>query len=252
MSAQILPRSAADWKAEPVCGSQARVLLAVGNDIKRIMISTMVERCGKQADAVLNGEQTIEEVQSAIASARPFGILLMDTQLPKLNGYSTAKMIRRSGIDAGHLPIIALTSAGRGDSDQSVRSAGMQGMLMQPLTMQTLSTTLEYWLPLKVSEAMFGQQDFSVVPFPRRELEQKWRRRRAEALRAVSAALRGSAFDGAELTDLARLVHQLAGTAGLLGEEQLGELAEELEAALRTGDAPEEIEIIARALLAAA
>ena len=69
------------------------------------------------------------------------------------------------------------------------------------------------------------------------KLARKWQIRKNEALKAVSIAVREDRLSGADAAQLAKLVHNVAGTAGLFGEGDLGILAGALERALRNGEA---------------
>lgn len=83
-------------------------------------------------------------------------------------------------------------------------------------------------------------------------LARKWKERRSEALMAVSDALRRGGLVGADAEELARLVHKLAGTAGMFGEDELGKRASAFERALRTEEPREVCEALAEDLLKAA
>lgn len=82
-------------------------------------------------------------------------------------------------------------------------------------------------------------------------LAQKWQIRRQEALDAVSKAIREGALSGAAATELAKLVHNVAGTAGMFGENELGSRASALERALNHGDAAQRNELAQSFLRAA-
>ena len=80
----------------------------------------------------------------------------------------------------------------------------------------------------------------------------KWQARRKEALDAVSHALRHNLLEGADAEELARIVHKLAGTAGMFGEDNLGSKALAFERALKAQGASEDRERLAEELLRAA
>lgn len=82
-----------------------------------------------------------------------------------------------------------------------------------------------------------GQQPDAGAVSPSPALAERWRMRRKEALEAVATLVRSGSFTGESAAEVARTVHKLAGTAAMFGESDLGELASDLELALK-GDRP--------------
>lgn len=83
-------------------------------------------------------------------------------------------------------------------------------------------------------------------------MQERWLARRNEAIEAVAAAVEEDVLEGVRVEELARTVHKLAGTAGMFGEESLGEKAAALERALRSNVEPLVRRKLAEELLAAA
>ena len=222
----------------------ARILLAEDHDINRILVTAMLERCGQQVATAGDGEEAIAAVLAAREKGTPFDLVLMDIQMPRCDGYAATRKLRAAGIDLRELPIVALTANAYDDDIRAAHEAGMQGHLAKPLVFEELVKALCRWLPRGGAEAAAslpagGSAEVLTMPRqappqPAPELRKKWLERRAEALNAVGNAVRRGALGGFDVDELARLVHKVAGTAGMFGEDELGTRAAAFERALRT------------------
>ncbi|MDC0886737.1 MASE1 domain-containing protein [Altererythrobacter sp.] len=233
----------------------ARILLAEDHDINRLLVTAMLERCGQNVVIAADGEEAISKVLEAQQSDLPFDLVLMDIQMPGCDGYSATRQIRAAGISAQELPIIALTANAFPEDVAAARDAGMQAHLAKPLVFAELITALRRWLPTQivdnriVDQVLDEEDDADPNLLVSRQaqsselqtitggsgIQRKWAERRTEALIAIGRALEDDTFTGAEAEELARLVHKLAGTAGMFGEEAMGSKAAALERALKSG-----------------
>jgi PAS domain S-box-containing protein len=231
---------------------RGRVLLAEDHDINQMLITTMLEELGQDVTLARNGHEAIEAACGAHFAGHGFDLVLMDVQMPGCDGYAATRAIRAGGIAPRQLPIVALTANAFQEDVAAALAAGMQAHLAKPLVFEDLEAVLARWLPVRVVE------DGAVrAPSPgatRRDaaLDDRWRKRRSEAIAAVSEALREGGLAGVRIEDLARTVHKLAGTAGMFGEEELGTRAAALERALRSSVAHEVRVKLAQELLEAA
>jgi two-component system sensor histidine kinase/response regulator len=133
-----------------------RVLVAEDNAVNRRVITRILERAGHQAVAVENGRLAL----AAVAQQRPdaaFDLVLMDVQMPEMDGLEAARTLRGAEASTGaHLPIIALTAqAMKGDRERCLE-AGMDGYVTKPIDRDQLFATIE--------EVMSGQQRTAAVP----------------------------------------------------------------------------------------
>lgn len=235
----------------------AHILLAEDHDINRMLVTAMLERCGQRVTIARDGEEAIEAVLEAYSQSQPFDLVLMDVQMPGCDGYSATRAIRAEGIRASQLPIVALTANAYPEDIAAAREAGMQGHLAKPLAFAELVKALERWLPVRIVETQDAMpmqpaaeskpRAPSLVHSP--SLVERWEVRRRETLDAVGAALRDSTLSGDQAEPLAKLVHTLAGTAGMFGEVELGESASALERALKNGSSDEDRQHLAKKLL---
>ncbi len=234
----------------------ARVLVATADPVARATIAAVLDRVGVAMVTVESEEAAITALMEGrigrSSSPTPaFGLALFAHDLPDTGGFKTAQIARALGIDAGSLPIVALAPDTSDKTRDATYNAAMQGVLVSPggggPSAAELQFVLERWLPTRGPSAHTAPGLKSGD-----ELSDRWRVRRAEALEAVASAMREGRFTGGGAQDLARTMHKLAGTAGLFGEEALGECARKLEHALRREENRAVCEDRAREVVAAA
>ncbi|MGB3753384.1 MAG: response regulator [Parerythrobacter sp.] len=234
----------------------ARVLVATAAPAARGAIAAMLDRFGVAVVTKDSEEATIAalmEGRIGRSSSPPpaFGLALFAHDLPDTGGFKTAQIARALGLDPGTLPIVALAPNISDKTRDAAYNAAMQGVLVSPdgggPNAAELQFVLERWLPT------CGPSRHAAPGLKQGDgLSDRWRMRRAEALEAVAAAMREGRFTGGGAQDLARTMHKLAGTAGLFGEDALGESARRLEHALRREDGVVACEQRARDVVAAA
>ena len=129
--------------APPRSRLQGRVLLAEDNPVNQELAAAMLKNLGLQVTLACNGAEAL-----ALLDAQAFDLVLMDCQMPVMNGYeATAALRAREPAGGPRLPVIALTAnALEGDRDQCL-AAGMDDYLAKPYTRVQLTTLLQRWLP---------------------------------------------------------------------------------------------------------
>jgi signal transduction histidine kinase/ActR/RegA family two-component response regulator len=116
--------------------STLAVLLVEDNAINQMLAHKLLEKIGLHADLAQDGEQAIHMMQ-----ARHYDLVLMDMQMPKMDGLSATRYIRA----LSHLPqprIIALTANAFAEDQQACKNAGMNGFLTKPITLDALQQAI--------------------------------------------------------------------------------------------------------------
>lgn len=143
----LLPSQKADSEGEVhVDLSRYKVLLVDDNMINIEVAKAILKRTQVSITCASDGVEALEALQAH--QQQPFDVILMDCQMPNLNGYDTTSEIRnnKAGIVYRHIPIIAMTaSAMAGDRERCI-SAGMNDYITKPIKPKTLKNKLAMWL----------------------------------------------------------------------------------------------------------
>jgi signal transduction histidine kinase/CheY-like chemotaxis protein/HPt (histidine-containing phosphotransfer) domain-containing protein len=120
-------------------GTGLRVLLAEDHPVNRKLAISVLERAGHQVVAVEDGRAAVEAVGRG-----GIDVVLMDVQMPIMDGLRAARLIReREQIDGGRVPIIALTAQAMRDERERGIAAGMDGYIVKPFQARTLIAEIE-------------------------------------------------------------------------------------------------------------
>lgn len=124
----------------------ARILVAEDNPVNLHMALRMLEKLGYAPDAVVNGQEAFNRHCKAA-----YDLLLMDCEMPGLDGYEATQRIRALEGAARRTPIIALSASIDDSERERCLKAGMDTFLPKPLRPQVLAATLACWLPQSAS-----------------------------------------------------------------------------------------------------
>ena len=118
------------------------ILIAEDNDINQSVAVQMLERRGYRTEIAQDGLAVLTALRR-----RTFAAVLMDCQMPEINGYDTTRELRRREDGDRHIPVIAMTAhALRGDRERCLAS-GMDDYLSKPLRPEELDRILTRWVP---------------------------------------------------------------------------------------------------------
>ena len=121
--------------------AKARILVVEDNEVNRTLAIMQLEALGHTVEGVASGEQALQ-----ITKQGHFDLILMDCQMPELDGYDTTRRIRELEEPNQRTPIIALTAhAMKGDRERCLE-AGMDDYISKPYTQEVLAVALNNWL----------------------------------------------------------------------------------------------------------
>jgi two-component system, sensor histidine kinase and response regulator len=224
-----------------------RILVAEDNAVNQKVILRQLEKLGYSADAVGDGSEVLESL-----SRIPYDIVLMDCQMPEMDGYEATRCVRQSEGDSKHTPIIAMTAnALEGDRERCI-AAGMDDYLSKPVKEASLAAMLERWAaevkPPAVGhssppyeEAPAGVLDVEVIASLRAlqrdgevdflaSIISLFLEESPERLAAMKSAVRRG-----DAAALGHAAHTLKGSSGMLGATRLSSLCEIVEKQSRAG-----------------
>ncbi|WP_296943831.1 response regulator [uncultured Massilia sp.] len=136
-----------------------RVLLAEDNPVNVEVARAMLESLDLQVDCARNGQEALDAVRAA-AGKDHYDVVLMDCQMPLMDGFAATAAIRREERESQHerghghgrvLPVIAITANALQGDRESCLAAGMDDYLSKPFTQQQLAAVLGRWMALPLS-----------------------------------------------------------------------------------------------------
>jgi len=224
--------------------TRAHVLLVEDNDINRTVALGVLAKLGYSADVACNGLEALDS-----AAKGSYAAVLMDCQMPEMDGYAATRELRRREGTTRHTPIIAMTASALKEDRERCLAAGMDDYISKPVRLDDLDATLSRWLDQPRSTTPGDQPDQEA------ELIQTSIERRLDELRGPDPAddeeffsklidsflgeapagvieLAAAAGRG-DADSLRETAHTLKGAAGNLGATRLAALCEELEDAGR-------------------
>ncbi len=139
----VVLESPVKQQMEAVETLSGKVLLVEDNIVNQAVAKKMLEKIGVEYELANNGQLALDR----LTDEHDFDLVLMDCQMPVLDGYEATRSLREKEQDAKHhLPIIAMTAnAMEGDKEKCI-AAGMDDYISKPVKMQALKETLQRWL----------------------------------------------------------------------------------------------------------
>ncbi|MDX2322192.1 MAG: ATP-binding protein [Moritella sp.] len=152
---QIVPPPVTEHAVPPTTRKNARILLAEDSLTNQLVAMGILKKLGFFADVVTNGKEAVHALET-----KTYDLVFMDCQMPIMDGYEAATLIRSSQTEINHqVPIIAMTAnAMQGDREKCL-AAGMDDYVTKPISPETLSKALSTWLPSdNVNESFLAEQ----------------------------------------------------------------------------------------------
>jgi signal transduction histidine kinase/CheY-like chemotaxis protein len=229
--------------------NRVRILLAEDNTTNQLVAMTILEKMGYRTKAVSNGIEALKAL-----SEYPYDLVLMDCQMPELDGYETTRTIRLGEEAVRHIPIIAMTAnAVQGDREKCL-TVGMDDYLSKPIDPDKLADMLDFWLfrhdqeqdlfpdPSQAATGYAEQVDEPVFDWPSYLARTKDDDIMARSLIRVflgdipvQLEKLGNAVNRLDLKAVDEIAHRMKGAAANMSAVAFIHLIEELEQTSRVG-----------------
>jgi len=216
------PRAPRSQPRPAALGNAQRVLLAEDNPVNQRVARLMLEQLGFEVDIVADGAAAVEAV-----ATNDYAAVLMDCQMPAVDGYEATRAIRRTERGPTHLPIIALTASAMDADRERTRAAGMDAHIVKPVRRNELEAVLAEVLGPLDAEVLASIRDLPPADDGATVLEELYELfvndtpGRLDALRdAISAG---------DADAVAFTAHSLKGSAEVLGATAMAATCREVE-----------------------
>jgi CheY-like chemotaxis protein/HPt (histidine-containing phosphotransfer) domain-containing protein len=213
---------------------QASILLVEDIDINRELICEMLNRLGHKVDLAANGAEALELARRLGAKPDTWDLILMDVQMPVMDGLTATRAIRALGGRASAIPIVALTANAFATEMQECLDAGMNDHVSKPSGFVQLKRAIDRWsCPVAPATPPRGRCDAGPSLAERFEVRRRNSSQRLSEL-IVELGEADPAVTKALLREAERIAHVLAGTAGMFGQNRLGKIARQAEAEIKS------------------
>ncbi|HQX05525.1 MAG TPA: response regulator [Zoogloea sp.] len=253
---RLFEEQSGDAPRDGICDFHgARLLLVEDNEINREFATELLRRMNTQVDCAENGQEAL-----ALVQARNYDAVLMDIQMPVMDGLEASRRIRALGERAGGerfrvLPIIAMTALAMARDEQQSLAAGMNDHITKPVSPERLQAALARWLHMPLDPAAPGRLE-AALPDDLRRLEsldstqgvrriggdseayrkqlRRFRTRYDDAPARLAALIAEGALQRAE-----EYCHALKGVCGNIGADALFACITDIDTRLKQSSPPE-------------
>jgi len=230
-------------------GATARILIVEDNTVNQKVVLFMLQKLGLRADIAANGQEAVD------AAARiPYDVILMDCQMPEMDGFEATAEIRRRERAQGsatRTPIIAMTANAMPGDREKCLAEGMDDYLAKPVTSDDIMAMLQRWLPVRAAGTAVENtpdQDMATSDGPPVDLGRlqgiyKNNEKAVQELLGIyletTRELIAQLEQAIRLRDAkaaARLAHEIKGASAYIAAEQVLRLARGIEAAAKKAE----------------
>ncbi|MGC1332337.1 response regulator, partial [Pseudomonas sp.] len=124
---------------------RARILLVEDNPVNQLVAKGMLSKLGCEVTVAAHGGEALAALED-----KEYDLVLMDCNMPVMDGYEASRRIRQSG-RWPQLPIVALTANAMPEERERCRAAGMSDYLAKPFRREELITLIDHWIPLNLA-----------------------------------------------------------------------------------------------------
>jgi len=215
---------------------QINILIAEDNLVNQQVLLNQLENLGYHADFVVNGEQAL-----AMLSQQNYDIVLMDCQMPVIDGYTATQELRRREGSNRHTVVIALTANAMPEDREKCLASGMDDYISKPINLSLLDALLQRWTGSRVEisgvEEIISTAE-STFPVNLARLEEVTRGNKSRQQRLLQIFVENAQTDiqaialAIPINDYSTLeqkAHRLKGSSANVGVTYISDLAAELE-----------------------
>jgi two-component system sensor histidine kinase/response regulator len=209
-----------------------RILVVEDNAVNRQVALRQLESLGYRAEYATDGHAAVER-----AAREPFDLILMDCQMPVMDGFTAAREIRRREISTGlRVPIVAMTANALSADREECLGAGMDDFIAKPVSLKGLGSVLERWIGMskvcvldrhRLADIFGGdgaaQAEFFGLALP--------------TIQGLCERIASAPHRDLQL----ELAHELKGSASNIGANELAQAAETFETELKNSVEPQAI-----------
>ncbi|APW38948.1 hypothetical protein RD110_18505 [Rhodoferax koreense] len=247
----------------------ARILLVEDNELNQQVASELLQDAGFEVDVADNGQVALDKVTAARARRQLYDVVLMDMQMPVMDGVTAAGLLRREPALAA-MPILAMTANAMQIDRERCLAAGMNDFVTKPIDPDALWLALSRWIrlrdglgvPAPVAPPPAQASTENHIPRHIPDLDTQLGLRRVmgkESLylsmlhkfvagQGMATAQIRSALDGGQRELALRLAHTLRGLAGNIGASALQQAAGDAERAMAQGEDVDTVDALLMAL----
>jgi CheY-like chemotaxis protein/HPt (histidine-containing phosphotransfer) domain-containing protein len=223
-----------------------RILVAEDVEINRAILRATLTRQGHRLRFAVDGVQALEMLQS-----EPFDLVLMDVQMPNMDGVEATRRIRQLPPPLGQIPIVGLTANVMARERERYLGAGMDDCLAKPIDWDILNAAIARFAgalsarPLPADSGGVSATmliDERAIDALRKMAEEgELAELMAAGMQGVDTACTAMAREGATADTLRHHAHKVKGSAGTLGLARISALAADIEQAAERGETPREL-----------
>ena len=230
--APLVTRYTIEKRQDPI---KEPLLVVEDNVVNQKVMVGLLRKLGYRADVATDGAEALHALRRT-----PYRLVLMDSQMPGMDGFATTSEIRRLEAGTRRTVIVCVTAHAMKGERERCLAAGMDDYISKPVSLERLSAVLEQWLAARTEPAV----DLQVL-LQLRELEADVPGLVADVVSTFLRETPGridrirSAFDSTDAAALEKAAHGLKGSAAAIGAQRLTCLCEEIERCARDGNLPE-------------
>ncbi len=231
--------------------SSPYILLVDDNQVNRKVGGEILKKTGCIVDLAINGIEAIEKIKT-----NKYDLILMDIQMPLMDGIAATKAIRKLKIP-DLPPIIAMTAYSMKEDKEKFISAGMDDYISKPIRSESLLRKIKDWIsdepsntarPTTIEAKVSNEKELAISQLPAINLEIYEQLKQIGGVEMVKSVYEEfeeesienlknctNFINGDEIKEVLSILHSLKGTAGTLGVEKMSKIAAQIEFNLKNG-----------------